>query len=179
MKNSTFFIKLTLVVIAVLIGIMYIKPTLDSISEVQDDILTYQNEINNVGQVNARLASLVSQIDSVSNTDQQALLRYLPNQIDELVVLQDIQSIISRHNFIIQDVSYDENISNNEEIDGVVVHQFSFSGSTNYAELKALLATFAQNDYLLEFQKLEVTAAAGDTLDVTAELVAYTRTTDN
>ena len=60
MKNSTFFIKLILIIIAVLIGFMYIMPTLDTISEVQDDILTYQNEINNVDQVNARLAVLVA-----------------------------------------------------------------------------------------------------------------------
>lgn len=178
MKNSTFFIQLGLVVIAIAIGVTYIKPTLDTISGVQDEILTYQNEINNVAQVNARLNSLVSQIDSVSNADQQALLRYLPNEIDELMVLQDIQSILTDSEFIVQDISYDNQTISNEEIEGVDRHQFSFIGRSTYVQLKAVLSAFAQNDYLLEFQTLDVTAGEGDVLDVSAEIIVYTRTTD-
>ncbi len=101
------FAQIGLLLLAVGIIFTYIRPTFEEIGQTQDEILTYQTEIEKVTMVNQKLMSMVATIDSTTIDDRQRLLAYMPNTVDILLVPRDIQTIVERTGGILDSVSYD------------------------------------------------------------------------
>lgn len=173
--------RLLMIVVAIAIAIFYIRPTIVAIGVTQDEIQTYQTEITKISEVNAQLAALVAQVNSVSTQNQTALVRYLPDQIDPLAVLKDLQIMLELNQIINPTVEY-EGMSTSAAIDqdtplseAIVPHTFTVSAQMAYAQLKNYLRTVEQNNYLLEVAELTIEPADGALLEVAVTFVVYER----
>lgn len=173
--------RLIMIVAAIAIAFFYIRPTIVAIGVTQDEIQTYQTEITKISEVNAQLASLVAQVNSVSTQNQTALVRYLPDQVDTLAVLKDIQIILTSNQISNPVVEYvglaaDALPISGQQTDEITAHAFSVSALMTYQQLKNFLRAVEQNNYLLEVAELSATAADGGFLDISLVFRVYQRT---
>ena len=94
MSKTSLITQLAMIGIAIAIGFIYIKPTVAAIKVTQDNIDQYNEETQKVSDVNGTLKSKVAVMDGVTNTDAEELARFVPDKIDEVVVLKEIQNIL-------------------------------------------------------------------------------------
>ena len=99
MSKFSYLTQLVMIAIAITIGLLYIKPTVMVIRDTQDKIDNYETETANVSSVNDLLRSKLSQIAGVSITDSDELKRFIPDNLDEVNVLKDIQNIMGTNKY--------------------------------------------------------------------------------
>ncbi|NCO62049.1 hypothetical protein GW879_01175, partial [Candidatus Kaiserbacteria bacterium] len=75
MNPFNLFFQISMVAIAVTIGVLYINPTLKEIKITQANSLIYVEEISKVSAVNDALADKIAYIDNLSLANKQALLK--------------------------------------------------------------------------------------------------------
>ncbi len=177
MMSHSFIFQVLMIVVAVAIGLLYIRPTLAEIKTLQDTTMMYQAEIDKVAQVNALLAAQRQKKDSVSTTDSDALRRYMPNEVDEVQVMKDISVILGSVNLSPDTLSY-AGASGDASNDGsgavlYTEHTFSVGVTVTYVQLKALLKAIEVNDYLLQVNDLSITPGEDEVLTVTFTLSAF------
>ena len=171
MKNSSIIIKaLSLVVSAVLI-FTFIIPKFEAIRMTQDNIVSYQEQIANVTQINAQLQNLVSEVEAVSNRDQIALQTFLPDQVDSIAVLRTLQNITESSGVEVSSLEYvDSESLTDRPLD---VHTFAFTASGSYEEIGQLISSLEQNRYLFEFQQVDLATEAEGGLSIDVQLDTY------
>jgi len=172
MSPTSLFTQVVIIIIAVAIGVMYINPTIAKIKTTQDSTGLYQQELEKIADVNAILAKHVAKIDSVPFESKQALLKYVPDGIDELVVMKNIQSILEQAGLEANSLAHASadaaggNNQSNQSTDTVtievlpyVTHSFTTTFKSTYEQLKSLFAVIELSDYVLEINSLKVTPA--------------------
>ena len=169
------FTHIGMIIVAVAIVFTYIKPEFIKIEEVQDEIANYKVQLAKVNEVNNRLSELVSRMDSVSASDQQRLLTYLPDEIDTLAISRDLLLISRLAGVQYLDSAYvglDDN-RKKEEDSSLVAHEFTLSVDGDYNQIKTLFALLETNDYPLDVSRLNVSSLEGGILAVEMSLVTY------
>ncbi len=188
MSKNSLLTQILMIGVAIAIVFVYIKPTISNIRMTQDTINSYEEEAEKVLAVNNLLAQQVALVDSVRPQDMQALLRYMPDTLDQIAVLKDIDAIFTYAGVKLTDVNYDEknanaNLKNQaaaaegviDPLAGLDTHGFNVTAEMSYAELKQLLAAFEVNNYLLQIDQLSVLPSESGLLTVELALLAFTR----
>lgn len=184
MTRLSLITQITMIVVAVTIAVMYIKPTVSHIRAVQDTTIQYNEEIKKVSAVNALLAQKKSVIDNnVSESDATALKRYIPNKIDSVAVMKDIVTICNQIGITGIDVRYDGGGNDNgdgggaedadSEYRGMRKHTFTVTAPMTYAGMKKLLAALEVNDYLLQIDGLSAAPDESGLLAVEITLATF------
>lgn len=177
--------SLVVITAALLLVIFYVRPTLTTIGELQDQIFVYKDNADKVTEVNNRLQELRGEIRSLRQSDVVALETYLPTQTDVLQVMYDVENVANTTGMTVteinsaedgdraraQPVDY-ENLGLSEEEIRVfetmqTVHsdevQVSVVGT--YENFKRFLAAIAVNNYPLEVVSLEFGRGAENDTD--------------
>ncbi len=178
-----FFTQIILIIFSGLLGFVYIKPTFDDVTETQDKIVQYQQEISKVSSVNAKLDQLLVEHDSVSSSDRMRLLTYMPDRVDTVAVPRDLNAILERVGVSMDQVSYkgvvQEGVVPGEIIESTTneaeKHQFTISFESSYDQLKSILQLMEGNVYPLEVYELTVRESEGGFLSVDMDIVTYDR----
>ncbi len=151
--------QIILTVIALIIIFTYIKPTLISISDVQDKIATYALASQQATKLNEKLAELVGVEQSFRTSDIDSLQAYLPNSIDDLMVMADLSVMAEQSSIHITSMSADELVLPNEDsffegellkTDKTISQDFSLQLNGSYESLKLFMQSIAENNYPLE-----------------------------
>ncbi len=178
------FSQLLLLVLTGLLAFTYIKPTVTDITQTQEKIATYDQEISKVSNVNSTLAKLVTEYNNVSSSDRMKLLTYMPDAVDTVAVPRDIAAIAARAGVLLSDVSYSGAVQQSaaafDEVTIVVdtepeAHKFSVAFEGSYDQLKFFLKMLEENVYPLEVRELVIEKGEGGFLSVTMEIVTYDR----
>lgn len=189
------FSQIALLILSVGIIFTYIKPSFEEISKSQEQISAYQQERGKVAAVNASLEQKIQVIDGVFDLDKDKLLTYMPDVVDPLTVMRDLQMIADDSGVIVNDVvdagpvdpgsvadpysayapegagfdSYGVPIALEE---GPFAYVFSLNVEGSYGQIKNLVSMLENNNYPLEVQSLDISSADGGFL--TAEIGLYT-----
>ncbi len=159
-----------MVLLAVAILLLYIRPTIAEVRAVQDQIAIYENELTRVTDVNTRLSEHSSAINKIPLSDVQALERYLPNSLDEINIMRDLQAIAAETGVTVSSIDFsgDQSVappesedSINQTLTGVESFSFSISGVSDYETLKNFLRALEVNNYQFSVNSLEVTPSQG------------------
>lgn len=175
------FSQITIIVVAVLIVITYIKPELERTKSLQDKISVYKDEQKKVADVNTKLENLKADMDNVSESDKIRLLKYMPNTVDTIAVPRDITFITESTGVILKDVKSDGDTQAavGEAVDVMsalpLTHSFSVDIEGSYEQIKQTLEAFEKNEYPLEVYDLKITKQEGGFLDATIKLNTYSR----
>lgn len=177
-------IQITLLVVAIVIAIIVVKPKIDDIRINQNEVAAYQDALLNIGRYNQQLETLVSQANSLSSTDREVLERYLPKEIDAILVASDISNIVAQNKLLLLDIipdevlpvtayaeegaveemvtEYDPNTGmpldgqTSEKNDSVLmVQRFEVEVVGTYDQMKAMLNDLERNNYPLKIIELE------------------------
>ncbi len=177
--------QIGMLIVSVTIVFTYIKPAFGNISVKQDNIAAYKEEKKKVISVNSKLASLISQIESVDSDDEFKIVSYLPDKLDEISVQRDIRFMIDKigliyRNLSISDKENDPNTSTQDNntsrnSDKPKVHTISLEVAGDYQQLKEFLVLLESNAYPLELTSLKVNPSkSGIDLDIFMDLTTYT-----
>lgn len=169
-----------LIIIAVTIGMLYIKPTVEKIGAVEDKTAFYRAESLKVTAVNQDLSQKLSLIDSVTPADKDNLLRYLPDAIDDIAVMKDIVAIFNQVSVDVTDIAYTPGaVENSREdmvsIKGVDTHDFKMTATLSYDQLVNALRALEVNNYLLQISSLKITPDELGQLKIDLVLTAFTK----
>lgn len=163
--------------LAIGIVVTYIRPTIDVVKGLQDDIENTRAEAAKIISVNERLSALYAEVNAIRVADKTALMTYLPDKIDEVKVLKDLAWMARDSNVFIKNLSYDGVLriksSAAQSGDQPTMHSFKISLSSSYAQLKNFLLRLEQNNYPFTVHTLSVVPAEGGILDVTITLLTY------
>lgn len=182
MITNSPFVQLFMVVLAAAILLLYIRPTIAEIRTTQDQIDTYQYELDRVTDVNELLRSHASTIDALPLSSIQALERYLPSRIDEIAVMRDLQLIVEEVGVKLVTLEYagadnetnsDPSLEVTTPSNKPAATKFRLGVSATYDELKALLSAIEINNYQLAIDSAEIAPAEDGRLTADIVLVAY------
>ena len=146
--------------------------------QVQDDIVLYQQEQQNVSEVNAQLAALVAAVRSVPAAEQARLVTYLPDTVDTINIPRVLQFMAQETGVILSQVSYagtqDQAASRGQVVAaGPVPHAFSFTIEGAYGQIKDMLRALEVNEFPLEVTSLTVRPIDGDFLQAQVTVKTY------
>lgn len=175
------FSQIALLILAVAIVVTYIQPTFASISETQDQIGVYTRERSNVQDFNDLLQTRLEQIDGVFVADRNRLLTYMPDQVDPIAVMRDLETIATAAGVVIGDITDRGAVEREraaiydtaERAEGPFAYSFSLSVRGSYSQIKSLLGQLGQNQYPLEVQLVEMSTEEGGFINATIILFTY------
>lgn len=97
-------LQIILLVTAGIIVFSVIKPKFESISLEQTEVVSYRTALENLGQYNQKLQSLMNEADALSAYDRSVLFRYLPEEVDSPAVARDISNIVTQNRLLLLDI---------------------------------------------------------------------------
>lgn len=175
MSNS-FLAQIIMMVLAIGMLALYVRPTMTEIGTIQDSIVQYKTERERVNDVNAKLAELVASVNNISSQDMTALLTYLPDKIDDVSIARDISAMANESGFNLNSVKYNSFVTA-PLIDGEMAqptrHEFGLSFSTSYDQIKSFLEKTEKNNYPLEVMEFKATASEDGLINVEMILATY------
>lgn len=184
MITNSLFIQVFMVVLAAAILFLYIKPTVAEVRSIQSQISIYEGELVRVNDVNQILDENTQKIDALPKSDVQALERYIPNKIDEISVLRDLQAVVSSVGVELTGLEYlggntnsdQELVAEGEEVsvsDTLYSSTFKLSVLSSYSGLKNLLKALEVNNYPLVVKSVNVAPVDSGLLEVNIEVMVY------
>ena len=176
-----------MIVVAVTIAIMYIRPTITEIRSIEDTTAEHKREITEVSDVNESLRIKLAAIDDIDTSDSASLLRYLPDSLDEIEVMKDIIAIFAAVDVTVKDIKYAKPLAVSgsaesesetvikDPLDGLAQHIFSVTADLDSSQLMNLLNALEINNYLLQVSALKVNPTETNNLSVEMDLTAFSR----
>ncbi len=159
-------VQIALIVLALVLIFMYIRPTFANIGVVQDELYRYQEAVDNAEEFNHRLAELVLVENSFSDSDMEALALFLPDKLDAAQIMRDLEVIAELYNVEINKMiagtpeTFNPNIAfeNRGEVsvNSLVSQDFSIDVTGPNIVIKKTLALIEANAYPLEVVEMSV-----------------------
>lgn len=186
-------VQIALIILGFVLVFVYIKPTFETISTVQDERFEYANAVAKAEEFNSRLDELVRDELSFSQQQRTALDIFMPVTLDTAQVMRDLEVMLAGFDVIIGDISVSETVT---PVEGVMLEgsevvsgepmqyqDFSLSFNGSYEEAKEALALLEANAYPLEVVELSIdrqlekedeSLTAGDVFEFSMTLRVYT-----
>ncbi len=186
-------VQLFMIVVSVGIVVLFVMPTIDSFRAQQDRIAQYNAERLRVEEVTSLLNQHINTINNLPMSGRQSLERYMPNSIDEIAVMRDIESIVRAAGLSVTRLDYSPSDSGDGSVtaDGEEVAVdpvlsnlqsavFTLAVNTDYEGVKRLLRIIESNNYQFLIREASIVPSGeGATLSATLRLEVYTLTSDN
>lgn len=170
--NANLFTQIGLVIAAIVIGVIFIRPQFTVIAETQDNISDIRDLIADTKELNRVLLEKANIVQSVSAQNQDRLDEYLPTEVDELGVMADVSAMADISNVTISEFTKIESAqvtsredafsaNNNaqgqtEEDTSLESTEFSLTLLGTYEPVQAFLRLIAVNNYPIVIKNLEV-----------------------
>ncbi len=185
-------VQLFMIAVSVGIVILFVMPTIDSFRAQQDRTAQYNAERVRVEEVTNLLEQHISTINNLPMSGRQALERYMPNSIDEIAVMRDIESIVRAAGLTVTRLDYSPaEAGGSVSADGVEVAVdpvlsslqsavFTLAVDTDYEGVKRLLRLIESNNYQFLIREASIVPSGeGSNLSATLRMEVYTLPSDN
>lgn len=189
MKNASTIVQILLLIIGLSLLYFYVYPMFTKISEAQDQVYEFDIAIREARTMNSLLAQLISDVNSISSADRRALNTYLPQSIDPVTVLRDIEAYIDRSPVTFVSLDYaDDEVLIEEQVDPEFGHAitepraglvFNVQVLGQYQDIKNLIATFERNKYPLHANRIHLEREDGLFISAEFELIKYRFVSDS
>lgn len=83
---------------------MYTKPAYDGLRDVQDQIQQYDQALNKADELQRLKQSLLSRYNAFNPVDVDRLHKLLPDHVDNVRLVLDLDTLASQHGFALQNV---------------------------------------------------------------------------
>lgn len=165
-------IQIALIIISIVIITTYIKPAFQDMQDTQAETKEFQNALEMASSFNSELQRLLDTANSFSTSERRDLERYLPDTVDTIAVMRDIETIVAKNNMILNSVSSEAIVNKMagrvvevQNIEGVTqsgdsdvaINQFNIGITGTYEQFKLLLQDFERNAYPLEAASVSFT----------------------
>lgn len=194
MKNIS-----SIIIILASVGIFffYIDPEYKKIQQLQAEFEQNQKILEIANKLDSRKDQLNDKFNQISQTEKSELEKLLPDTVDNVRLIIDMNNIAEKFGIIIRDISIDTKdsattetkkvVSQKSNFDGVLeensikyvdtsrvgVISFSFSVSAKYEVFLEFLKQLEESLRLVDIRNIEVTRGAGIFYDYRITLDTY------
>jgi hypothetical protein len=162
--------QVLLITLSCVVIFAYIRPELTEVKRKQDQQFLYDDAVTKAQELNAQLQSLIAKRDSFSDSDLQLLDSFVPQKLDHISAMRDIEGMFTLLGRPIVSLSAGEVVAPRKSEDaanGQILLPQAAGYTTNYqdldlvfsgdyADIKELLRMLEANKTLLEVVELSV-----------------------
>lgn len=186
------------IIVAVGLFFTYVRPTFEDIKGIQDETAQYAQAIEKASELQQRINELKQRQNSIPLADLERLEAMLPDRVEEVTVLLDIDALATTHRLVLGDIKVGEEAKVAsagqhspdgsgqptdetgllEDPDAALRSQYttldmSFSVSGAYDDFRAFLAEIERSLVLMEITKIAFGASEGDAVPFTVAIRLY------
>lgn len=150
-----------LIIISIAAFFMWINPHYGNIKTLNVELADSTAALAQANLLNTKRSALVEQENSFNPSDVTKLQKLLPDTIDSIRFVIDMQGIAARHNLVIQDISIGDNARTSSAVASVGPAgkqygetQLGFSVTTTYDNLQAFLGDLEKSLRVMEVKSL-------------------------
>jgi Tfp pilus assembly protein PilO len=161
-----FLFPIILIIAAIGLFVGFTNPTYQGLKGAQAKVAAYNDALDKSQELKGLRDKLVSARNAFSPQDEQKLTRLLPDQVDNIRLIIDINNIAARHGLAISNVALGEvsqssaaatSIAVGPSSDPVGSVSLGFSVTASYDDFLAFLQDIEHSLRILDIQKLDFT----------------------
>jgi len=103
--NSSLLGQVALIIVAIILIVSFIQPTLTEVGDTQDSLFEVNDAISKVEFFNTEMRDRLATIDAIPLADMDALDTFLPTDVDVLGVMSDIDDIAELASINVRELS--------------------------------------------------------------------------
>jgi len=170
-----------LILVSVAVFYLYINPKYEEVKVLSVKQERYQEAVDKSKQLQVLRDQLLTKYNSFSATDLARLEKFLPDNVDNVRLIMDIDGIASRYNIEIKNIKIIENLPDNSQtIDGTAESRpynsigLSFSFRANYDTFVVFIKDLERSLRLIDLSTIELkTSTETSANDYTVTLKTY------
>lgn len=188
-------LQILLIVIAIVIIVTAIKPKLAVVQYNQNEIAQYLSALEKASLYNQTLQELLNRASGISESDETALNRFLPDALDATIVSRDIKNIVDRNGMLLIEIETKQSDAatvasrggsvaddgfirgealNSEARQSLNAVRFVVETIGSYEQMKSMLQDFERNAYPLRLVVFSFEAPSdSDLYHYSVELETY------
>jgi Tfp pilus assembly protein PilO len=186
MKNIT---SLILIILAIGLFFMYTNGEIQGMKSIQVSNATYATAIQNSQQLIAERDKVLAVYNTLTDQEKANLNKILPDNVDNVRLMIDMNNIASRHGIILQGLSTSAdgssgnsggsgsgpatNSGTNPSSDTVNSVSISFGFSSSYANFLSFMKDVESSLRILDISSMSVTANPTGTYNYSMQLQTY------
>jgi Tfp pilus assembly protein PilO len=170
-----------LLVAAIGLFVVFTDPEYQKVQSLQTENASYTDALNKSQELKATRDQLLSKYDTFSADDLQKLSYVLPDNVDNIRLIIDINNIAARHGLTLSNVSVG-NVTAGDSQSSLAVGQstgavgsvdVSFSVDASYSDFLAFLNDLEHSMRIVDVQKLSFTTGAAGLTDYSLDIRTY------
>ncbi len=176
------FIPLILIAAAIGLFVLYINPTYQQIKGVQSQGVQYDDALSKVQQLQGLRQQLLTKSNAFSQSDVDKLQQILPDNVDNIRLIIDVNNIASRYNLSLSNLKL-ATASNSSTTGGIAAvgssgnpvgsAELGFSVTTNYDTFMAFLQDLEHSERIVDITQLSFQNGTGNTTTYTITFRTY------
>lgn len=116
-----FILQILFIAIAILVFIFGVNPIYSEVSGLKADIATYNEALDNSTNLQKTEDSLIKAYNEISQSDKDRLNSFLPDSINNIQFILELERIANLHNMPIKDIKFEAKSSSNASANPNVV----------------------------------------------------------
>jgi len=177
-----FLLPIILFVAAVGLFSLYTSPTYAGLKGAQAQVAAYDDALNKSKELKGLRDKLTSTRNAFSPQDEQKLVRLLPDQVDNIRLIIDINNIASRRGLVLSSVALGEVSNTSAEKSALAVGpsgdplgsvSLGFSVLATYEDFLVFLQDIEHSLRILDIEKLSFSAAEDGKYSFDIQLRTY------
>jgi hypothetical protein len=125
MKNIT---SIALIIVSISIFFFFIDPQYKEVKKLRAEIVTNQDIINRANKLDSKEEELTQKYNQISPEEKKSLEKLLPDTVDNVRLIIDINNIAEKFGIVIRDVNVTTRDSASSETKKVVNQKSNFDG---------------------------------------------------
>lgn len=152
------FFPIIFIIISIAIFVMVVNPIYGDAKKLRNDVSTYSTALTNATNLQRVRDNLIKNYQTVTDNDKIKLDHFLPNTVDNIQLILQIQSIATSHNMVLKNIHFDSQANtqtNNpgsslkENSNSYGVFELSFSTDAKYEDFILFLKDIESNIRLI------------------------------
>lgn len=186
-----FFLPLSLILISGLLFFFIVDPMYKDVSGLRTNVATYNVALNNSTELQKTRDELVDVYKNIKREDKERLLHFLPNTVNNIRFILEIEQIASLHNMPIENIKFQNQdaeaakvgttgigtvISSNNSVSGFPYGTFpvEFTTTGTYSAFTSFLKDVEHNLRLVDVKSVNFTVPSADVRQAGVDPNVYT-----
>lgn len=152
-----YIVPIILIVIAGAGFILFTNPIFKDISEIKNEIASYNEALNNAKSLENERDKLTKKYNAINPNDLSKLQKFLPDNVDNIRLILEIEKIASPYGMVLKDVKYDvtekESTIQKQIQSGAVVNPLMENEDKEYGTLDLEFSTEGKYSSFVDFVK--------------------------
>ncbi len=103
------------ILVAVGLFFTYVQPTFEDVKMIQSETAQYAQAVDRASELQQRISELRAQQNAISISDLERLEAFLPNRIDEVSLLIDIDALATENNLALSNIKVNAESESGDE----------------------------------------------------------------